>query len=377
MNEKLNICLVELVFHKAFMLPSSNLENVLFTLSNEFHIIKCLSNNLDEVKISKYEEHLIVHKEANNAFLRILGYFQLQLRISAKLISLRKKINVCIFFNESGLLLPIITSKLLGKKVLWQLPSSLKKTLYYNNDSFSFFLGIMQNLSYRFVDNIILYSPNLINEWELEKYRKKVLIAHEHIINFKEFKIIKEYNERDYLIGCVGRLSKEKGILNFVKSIKIMVKDKSNIKFLLIGDGELKSTIEKYLKDNDLNRNVKLIKWVSHDELPNYFNELKLLVIPSYTEGLPNVMLEAMACGTPVLAMPVGSIPNIVIDGKTGFIMRNNSARCIANSIEKSLSSSKLNEISHNAYNLVKNQFNRDITSKKWFNIFQGEVHDE
>jgi glycosyltransferase involved in cell wall biosynthesis len=377
MNEKLNVCLVELVFHKAFMSPSSNLENLLFTISNEFNIIKGLSNNLDDFKNSKYEEHIIVHKGSNNGFLRILRYFYLQLRISVKLISLRKKINICIFFNENGLLLPIITSKLLGKKVLWQLPSSLKKMLYYNNDSFSFFLNIMQNLSYNLVDNIVLYSSNLIKEWELEKYRNKVLIAHEHTIDFKKFNIMKEYNKRDYMVGYVGRLSREKGVLNLVKSIKIILKQKDDLKFLIIGDGELRSVIEKYLKDNDLNRNVKIIKWVPHGELPSYFNELKLLVIPSYTEGLPNVMLEAMACGTPVLANNVGSIPDVVVDGKTGFIMKNNSARYVANDIEKILNSPKLNEISHHAYNLVKNQFSKDKTSKKWFDILQGEIHNE
>jgi glycosyltransferase involved in cell wall biosynthesis len=52
---------------------------------------------------------------------------------------------------------------------------------------------------------------------------------------------------------------------------------------------------------------------------------LALLVIPSYTEGLPNIMLEAMACGTPMLASPVGAIEDVIKDEETGFILRSKS----------------------------------------------------
>ena len=377
MSKKFNICLIEPVFHNAFNTPSSNLENVLFKVSNNFYNIKCTSDDLDIARNSKYKEYIITHKESSNSFLRILRYISLQIKMSFRLINLRKKIDICIFFNESSFILPMIISKLLGKKVLWQLPSSLKKTLYYNDNSFSFFLNLMQNLSYNLVDNIILYSPNLIHEWELEKYKNKVLIAHEHIIDPAEFKIMKDYDKRDCLIGYVGRLSKEKGIFNFVKSIKIMLEKEKNVKYLIIGSGELENSIKNYLNENKLNRNVKMINWVPHNELPSYFNELKLLVIPSYTEGLPNVMLESMACGTPVLATQVGSIPDIIADQETGFILKENSVECISNNIEKVLSFSKLNKVSENTCKFVKSEFNENITSKKWLNIFQGELNDE
>ena len=367
MNKKPNICLVDLVFHKAFISPSSNLEKILFTLSHEFYNIKGVSNNLN---IENNKEHVITHKESNNGFLRILRYIFLQLKISFKLISLREKIDICIFFTESGLLLPIITSKLLGKKVLWQLPSSLKKMLYYNNDSFSFFLNGMQELSYNFVDNIILYSPSLINEWELEKYRNKILIAHEHIINTKKFKIMKDYDKRDYLIGYVGRLSKEKGICNFVNAMSEISKKRNDLKFLIVGDGNLKKEISNYLRDNKLDNKVNLIKWISHDKLPNYLNKMKLIVLPSYTEGLPNVMLESMACGTPVLANSVGSVKDIIKNRINGFIMEDNSIESITETILEMVEFLD-SDISLNANKFIENNFVFEKTVHNWNNIIE------
>jgi glycosyltransferase involved in cell wall biosynthesis len=68
---------------------------------------------------------------------------------------------------------------------------------------------------------------------------------------------------------------------------------------------------------------IDLPGWISHDDLPNYLNRFWLLVLPSYTERFPGIMLEAMSCGTPVLATPVGVIPDVIIGEKTGFIMEN------------------------------------------------------
>ncbi|MGB9937077.1 MAG: glycosyltransferase family 4 protein [Methanobacterium sp.] len=370
MNSKLNICLIEPVFHKAFISPSSNLEKILFSLSNNFYKIKGVSSDLN-IRNDNYNEYIIIHKATNNGFLRILRYIFLQLKMSFKLISLQKEIDICIFFNGSTFILPMITSKLLRKKVLWLLPSSLKKMSYYNDNSFSFFLNIMQDLGYNIVDNIILYSPNLINEWELEKYNDKISSLHRHFLNFNKFRITKKYDQREDIIGYIGRLEKEKGICNFVKSIKHIIKDNNNLKVLIIGDGSLKDRIILYIQTYNLQNHVELINWVEHEELPKYLNQLKLLIIPSYTEGLPNTMLEAMACGTPILTNSVGAIPDYIINEKTGFLMNNNSEFYIKDNIIKSLEYPKIDEIIENANKIANTEFSYNNVVKKWRNFLK------
>jgi len=79
------------------------------------------------------------------------------------------------------------------------------------------------------------------------------------------------------------------------------------------------------LDNNGLITRVDIPGWISQVDLAKYLNTLRLLVLPSSTEGLPNILLEAIACGTPVVSTPVGAIPDIIQDDENGFIMDNNS----------------------------------------------------
>jgi glycosyltransferase involved in cell wall biosynthesis len=96
---------------------------------------------------------------------------------------------------------------------------------------------------------------------------------------------------------------------------------------------------------------------------------LQLLVIPSFTEGLPNIILEAMACGTPVLATSVGAIPDIIKDGETGYIMENNSPVCIAENITRVLGDPDREKIAMNARKMVESDFTFDTTVTQWKRI--------
>jgi len=99
---------------------------------------------------------------------------------------------------------------------------------------------------------------------------------------------------------------------------------------------------------------------------------MKLLVVPSYVEGLPNIVLESMACGTPVLATPVGGIPDVIRDRETGFIMEDNSPECIAKNVERALNHPALEQITINARALIEKEYSYEASVERYRNMLRS-----
>jgi glycosyltransferase involved in cell wall biosynthesis len=145
--------------------------------------------------------------------------------------------------------------------------------------------------------------------------------------------------------------------LNFVSALPGILKNNTNLKIYIIGDGPLNEQIRATLVQSNILKNVILTGWIPHNELSPYLNEFRLLILPSDTEGLANIVYESMACGTPVLSTPVGALPDFIKDGETGFIMANNSPDCIQQNVIRSLSFPHLEKIIINAQDLLKREF--------------------
>jgi len=230
---------------------------------------------------------------------------------------------------------------------------------------------IISHICYNLTTRIIIYSPYLINEWHLEAYRHKILIAHRHFLDFETFTVTTPFPDRPPLIGYIGRLSGEKGVQHFARVLPAILNDQQDLRAFIGGDGPLKESIAASLQEGGVTARIDLPGWISHDDLPDYLNQLRLLILPSYTEGLPNIMLEAMACGTPVLATPVGAILDVLIDGKTGFIMENNSPECIAENVKRALDSPDLERIAEEGRRFVEENFTFERVVERWKEVLE------
>jgi len=352
---RLRVCVVTFPFTEAFVTPLSNLVEILHSLSGGICVVTAGVEDARVTTNRGIQTYRIHQKKVKNIFARIAEYIRIQIRISFTLAMLSRDTDVYVFFMEAGALLPMLTARLAGKKVVWALPSSLVQMVEHHKGPLSNVLVWLQTVDYRLSNRIILYSESLIKKWRLEKYRNKISIACEYFLDLDEFKVQKPLNERDNLIGYIGRLSQEKGTLNFLEAMPKVVETCDGATFLIGGDGQLRPQVEEYA--NRLSNRVKFVGWIPHDELPRYLNDLRLLVVPSYTEAGPYVAFEAMACGTPVLGTAVGLMADMLSDGENGFIMENNSPECIARNVVRALNDPNLEQIARNARNLVETEF--------------------
>jgi glycosyltransferase involved in cell wall biosynthesis len=358
---------------QASVVPISNLIEIVKPLSKSIVIITgnaAYNYLIKDIDISSYDNSHPIYK---NHIKKIFNYLFAQFRGSWILLKNRNNVDMWIFFmGGEREILPILTAKLLKKPTLLILTGSIVNFAKYSHDPFLIPTKILNRITCNLVNGILLYSYRLIPETGLEKHKEKIFIVQRHFVDFNLFKCFENFDDRTDTIGYIGRLSEEKGVQHFVQALPTILNAQKDSYVFIGGDGPLKEDIKILLTAEKISNHVDLRGWISHDDLPKYLNQLRLLVLPSYTEGLPNIMLEAMACGTPVLATPVGAIPDVIREGETGFIMEDNSPECIAENVIRALNSPDLARIAENGRHLVLENFTFEKTVRRWEKMFNN-----
>ncbi len=137
--------------------------------------------------------------------------------------------------------------------------------------------------------------------------------------------------EDAYVIGTVGRLTAVKGhetLLQVVRSLKVTM---SNLKCLIVGDGPLMQRFTRLLQDFGLEKEV-ILAGQRHD-VYDLINCMDLFVLPSLHEGIPMVLLEALALNRPVVASRVGGIPEVVTHGRSGLLVEPGNTEELMNAV--------------------------------------------
>ncbi len=124
---------------------------------------------------------------------------------------------------------------------------------------------------------------------------------------------------RNKIVLFLGRLERRKGIFDLLDAVSILRASIPGIRLVCAGDGDLESVVQ-YAKRLGIADAVSVPGWAGPAEKQSFMNRAAVFVLPSYAEGLPMSLLEAMAAGLPVVATAVGGIPDVVSDGVNGFL---------------------------------------------------------
>jgi sugar transferase (PEP-CTERM/EpsH1 system associated) len=150
--------------------------------------------------------------------------------------------------------------------------------------------------------------------------------------------------KRAFVIGHVGRFAPIKNQLLLVRAFCLLLERHPHlrecVRLSMIGDGPLKKECEQLLADASASDIAWLPGFVS--DMPDVYQTFDLFVLPSIREGISNTLLEAMACGLPVVATDVGGTPEIVLDGHTGTLVESENVEAVADAIMNYVSDSAL-----------------------------------
>ena len=133
---------------------------------------------------------------------------------------------------------------------------------------------------------------------------------------------------------CVGRLCEQKGQLLLVEAAYQLAKKGIAFQLVLAGDGEMRAEIEALISRYQLTSNIRITGWISSDQVREEILASRALVLPSFAEGLPVVIMEAMALHRPVLSTYVAGIPELVIPGENGLLFPAGSVDALAETME-------------------------------------------
>jgi len=232
----------------------------------------------------------------------------------------------------------------------------------------------------RFIDRVIPVSAGVkkaLREIAVPEKRMSVIL---NGINVREFVEDKQkatnlrnrlnIGDSEYVAGSVGRLSVEKGHCYFLKAVHKVLAKMKNIRFVIVGDGELTDELRELAQKLKIEQNIIFTGYQT--DVTQFYSLMDICVMPSLIEGTPMALMEAMATGVPVIASAVGGIPTIIDNKENGVLVEPRNPDAIANAILALLQDRvACDKISKNARKTILERYSADRMAQQYENEYR------
>ena len=220
----------------------------------------------------------------------------------------------------------------------------------------------------RFLLNRLSYIGHQGGKWE--EFYRKVGVKRDKLIKILNWIEIRDYSREfsdNTTFLYVGAIVEKKGVIDLFDVIS-KYNELKKYNFIFVGGGSLLDELS-YKSRNF--KNIKFMGWLKQDEVAKIYKRADVLILPSYAEGFPNVISEALNYRLPIISTNVGGISESVIENFNGFLMNPKDRLKLYKSIRKLGESKELKEkFSKNAEKILYKNHSIDNNSKKIFNLF-------
>jgi len=190
----------------------------------------------------------------------------------------------------------------------------------------------------------------------------------------KEF-VEERLNKKNICILYLARLEKTKGIYEAIDTYSIIKAKHPNAKMIIAGDGREENSVKKYISDKRI-KDITLLGFVEGETKRQAYQNGDIYLFPSYFEGMPNSVLEAMAFGLPVVTRAVGGLVDFFKDERNGFITESYDPEVLSSFVERIISNEILaKEIALNNYQYARDNFTSAVVVKRIEHIFNQIIN--
>ncbi len=187
------------------------------------------------------------------------------------------------------------------------------------------------------------------------------------------------YDPGKKYVGIAARMYAVKGVEVFLQAAKILAPKLPEAMFLVLGDGDMMPWCRDFVESNNLSEQVKLLGQIQGEELMNsYYSFVDINTLTSYSESFPYALLEGARCSRATVATAVGGIPEMIQEGKTGFLVPSGDSEALAEKIGLLLKDNELRpKIGHTFSEDAKERFSVESMAQTHIDIYTKIINKE